>query len=193
MTDVRVINCAPHPHIGETLTANYLRHHLPGGSAVLVNYYLPDPPGTLEIDLVVVNRNGVYLLEVKHWLGSIEGDQLHWRHSSGDLRENPIPILEHKVRVMYGFLQRHGWGHVSVAGLVVLSKGTGSFHSTDPSAHKVFGLHETLIQALTGREYVHSFSNPYTCKQRSASAEQRDPGQPRCPGRAACCWLPDSR
>jgi hypothetical protein len=160
MTSVEVIHCHPHPHIGETLAANYLRHHLPGGSVLLVNYYLPYPPGTLEIDLVVINRNGVYLLEVKHWAGAIEADQVHWRHSSGDRRDSPIVSIEHKARVMHGFLQRQGWGHVSVVGLVVLSKGTGAFHSTDPSAHKVFGLHETLIEALTGRQYVFHHDSP---------------------------------
>jgi serine/threonine protein kinase len=160
MSNVEIIHCYPHPNIGETLTANYLRHHLPGGSVALGNYYLPDPPGTLEIDLVVINRNGVYLLEVKHWLGSIEGDQVHWRHSSGDLRDNPLVSIEHKARVMHGFLQSQGWGHVSVVGLVVLSKGAGALRSTDPNAHKVFGLHETLIQALTGREYVFHPNSP---------------------------------
>lgn len=160
MSKVEVIHCYPHPHIGETLTANYLRHHLPAGSVALVNYYLPDPPGTLEIDFVVINRNGVYLLEVKHWLGPIEADQVHWRHSSGDLRDNPILSVEHKARVMHGFLQSQGWGQVSVVGLVVLSKGTGAFSSTDPNAHKVFGLHETLIGALTGRDYVFHPNSP---------------------------------
>jgi len=154
MNEVEVIYCASHSHIGETLTANYLRHHLPIGS-VLVNYYMPNPPGTLEIDLVVVNTNGVYLLEVKHWVGAIEADQVRWRHSSGDLRDSPIVTVEYKARVMHGFLKDRGWERVSVVGLVVLSKGTGTLHSTDPNTHKVFGMHETLIKALTGCEYVH--------------------------------------
>lgn len=159
MPKVEVINCAPHPHVGETLTTNYLRHHLPSGS-VLVNYYLPNPPGTLEIDLVVVNSNGVYILEVKHWAGRIEADQVHWLHSSGDQRDSPITIIEHKARKMQGFLKNKGWGHASVVGLVVLSKGTGAFHSTDPNDHKVFGLHKTLIDALTGPKYIHPNKYP---------------------------------
>lgn len=154
ISDDQIKYCAANPHAGETLTVNYLRHFLPSG-ALLVNLYMPNPPRTLEIDVVVINRNGVYLLEVKHWLGPIEGDQVHWRHSSGDLRDNPISLIEHKAQVMHGFLQRQGWGHVSVTGLVVLSKGRGAFHSSDPNAHKVFGLDDSLIQALTGREYVH--------------------------------------
>jgi len=151
MSKIQVRHCHPHPHIGETLTANYLRHHLSSDSVVLVNYYLPKPPGTLEIDLVVINRNGVYLLEVKHWTGTIEADGVHWRHQSGELRDSPIVNIEYKARMMHSFLQSRGWGHVSVVGLVVLSKGKGAFRSTDPNAHKVFGLHESLIEARTGR------------------------------------------
>ena len=153
MPPIEAIHCHPHPHIGETLTVNYLRHHLPDG-VLLVNYHLPDISGTQEIDLVVLNYNGVYLLEVKHWYGPIEADQVHWRHSSGDLRRSPIPIIEQKAKRMNGFLVGRGWRNISVVGLVVLSKGTGALQINDPQAHKVFGLHESLIQALTGRDYV---------------------------------------
>ncbi len=152
MSAVDVIHCHPHSHEGETLTANYLRHHLPNGT-LLVNYHLPAGSGTLEIDIVVINRNGVYLLEVKHWSGAIEADQQIWRHASGDVRPSPLPIIEQKAKVVNGFLASAGWD-VSVVGLVVLSKGTGALKISDPQAHKVFGLHESLIQALTGREYV---------------------------------------
>ncbi len=153
MTNVKVIHCHPNAHIGETLTGNYLRHHLPNG-VLLANYHLPDGTGTQEIDVVVLNYNGVYLLEVKHWMGTIEADQIYWRHASGDLRPSPIPIIEQKAKLVHGFLASNGWYDVSVVGLVVLSKGTGALKITDPQAHKVFGLHESLIAALTGREYV---------------------------------------
>jgi len=154
-----VVHCHPNPHIGETLTVNFLRHHLPGG-VLLVNYHLPDGAGTQEIDVVVLNYNGVYLLEVKHWYGPIEADQVHWRHASGDLRSSPIPIIEQKAKLMNGFLAGQGRiktirsKNLSVVGLVVLSKGIGALKTDDPQAHKVFGLHESLIEALTGREYV---------------------------------------
>jgi serine/threonine protein kinase len=151
--DAEVIHCHPTPHIGETLTVNFLRHHLSGG-VLLVNYHLPDVMGTQEIDVVVLNCNGVYLLEVKHWLGVIEADQVHWRHASGDLRPSPIPIVEQKAKQMHGFLVGRGWENVSVVGLVVLSKGVGALTIHDPQANKVFGLHESLIEALTGRDYI---------------------------------------
>lgn len=158
MSNVDVTHCMPHPHIGETLTVNFLRHRLPNG-VLLVNYHLPDVTGTQEIDVVVLNYNGVYLLEVKHWYGAIEGDQVHWRHASGDLRRSPIPVIEQKAKITHGFLAERGWRDVSVTGLVVLSKGTGALQLDDPQKHKVFGLHESLIEALTGREYVFSSSS----------------------------------
>ena len=151
---IEVIHCFPNPHIGETLTANYLRHQLSSG-VILVNYYMPDVSATQEIDLVVLNHNGVYLLEVKHWYGPIEADQLQWRHSSGDLRPSPIPIIEHKSKVMHSFLADQGWVNTSVVGMVVLSKGTGALKIEDPKANIVFGLHESLIDALTGKDYIH--------------------------------------
>ena len=159
MEKVQVIHCHPNPHVGETLTVNYLRHHLSSG-VLLVNYHLPDGTGTLEIDVVVLNYNCVYLLEVKHWLGPIEADQMHWRHSSGDLRRSPIPIIEQKAKITNGFLARQGWHDISVVGLIVLSKGTGALAINDPQAHKVFGLHESLLEALTGREYVYRQDAP---------------------------------
>jgi serine/threonine protein kinase len=153
MSNITVTHCYPYPHEGETLTVNYLRHHLPNG-IILVNHYMPDVTGTLEIDLIVLNYNGVYLLEVKHWLGSIKADQLHWSHSSGEQLPNPIPIIEHKARLMHGLLKNNGLGDVSVMGLVVLSKGTGALDITEPDTRKVFGLHQSLVEALIGREYV---------------------------------------
>jgi hypothetical protein len=156
----------PHPHIGETLTVNYLHHQLPSG-VLLVNYHLPDATGTQEIDVVVINYNGVYLLEVKHWSGAIEGDQVHWRHASGDLRRSPLPIIEQKAKQVNGFLESRGWRNVSVTGLVVLSKGTGALQLDDPQQHKVFGLHESLIEALTGRDFVF---HPHRSRTLSSSA-----------------------
>lgn len=162
MSNVKVSYCNPNspPHIGEKLTVNYLTQHL-GSGEILVNYYLADPPATQEIDLVVINSNGVYLLEVKHWWGKIEGDQKYWLHSSGDRRDSPIATIEHKARVMNSFLKDRGWQQISVTGLVVLSKGAAQLNIDDPNAHKVFGLHQSLVEALTGREYIFNPNYPH--------------------------------
>jgi len=63
MSDIEIVHCAshPYPNLGEIQTVDYLWNYL-SDSFVLVNYYLPDAPGTLEIDLVVINNHGGYLL-----------------------------------------------------------------------------------------------------------------------------------
>jgi hypothetical protein len=156
---VKVIHCWPPSHPGETLITNYLRCHLSCGSVVLCNYYLPNPPGTLEIDHVVINLNGVYLLEGKHWT-RVEASQGDWQNRYGQSIRSTVTGIEHKAHVMHGFLERRGWGHVSVVGLVVLSRKPDEFNCTDPNAWKVFELDESLIRALTGREYVFRPGSP---------------------------------
>lgn len=145
------------PHVGEELTAVYLRQHLPDG-VLLVNYYLPDPPGMLEMDVVVINQNGVYVLEVKHWWGKIEAYPNHWRHvNSGEKRENPTPGVQRKAAVLYSWLHKQGWSRVSVKGFTVLSKGLKLLERSPGYGYAdwEFTLDEKLLAALTGRQYVH--------------------------------------
>jgi len=164
MSNVKVKHCGPRPHPGETLTANYLRHHLPAGK-ILVNYYLPVYHGTREIDLVVLTHSGVYLLEVKHWTGA-KADQEKWRHR-GENRPNPIPTIKQKATIMHSFLEEKGWHNISVLGLVVLSKGREALgiHGSvrDETLEEkirqeidenVFGWnHPSLIEVLTSRKF----------------------------------------
>src|SRR5437588_473797 len=62
---------------GEDATVQFLLDHLDpsvvGDCRILVNYNIPALGADLrEIDVVVINRFGVFLLEVKNWLGNIE-------------------------------------------------------------------------------------------------------------------------
>jgi serine/threonine protein kinase len=151
---MRVISCAPGAHIGEQITLGFLKDRLKGSTGtILTNYHHPDVNATLEIDLVVVNHNGVWLLEVKHWWGRIIADPIHWLHA-GHKELSPITSIENKAKVVHSTLDQAGMGNVSVVGLVVLSKGTATLEIHDPRAHRVFGLHDRLIEALTGRDYV---------------------------------------
>lgn len=157
MVEVRFCGGQVSPHVGEELTAVYLRQHLPGG-VLLANYYLPDPPGMLEMDVVVVNQNGVYVLEVKHWWGKIEAYPDYWRHvNSGEKRANPTPGVQRKASVLFSWLKKQGWSWVSVKGFTVLSKGLNLLERS-PSynyADWEFALDQKLLAALTGRQYVH--------------------------------------
>ncbi|MCB8924071.1 MAG: NERD domain-containing protein [Ardenticatenaceae bacterium] len=163
---VNIHHCTPFlpPNLGEELAVAYLRQRLPSG-VLLVNYYLPDPPGMLELDVVVVSQNGVYVLEVKHWWGKIESYPGYWRHvSSDEQRGNPTTEVAKKARVLHGRLQQKGFGNVSVVGLVVLTKGLSMLERSEDYppeyARNEFAMDEHLIKALTGRDYVHHHHAP---------------------------------
>jgi len=161
---IQVRYCKGHisPHVGEELTAVYLRQNLPDG-VLLVNYYLPDGTGMLEMDVVVINQNGVYVLEVKHWWGKIEAYPDHWRHvNSNEKRDNPTPGVQRKASVLYSWLQKQGWAQVSVKGFTVLSKGLKLLERSPGYGYAdwEFTLDQKLLAALTGRQYVHDHRWP---------------------------------
>src|SRR6266545_4128496 len=78
---LRHIQCAPGAHIGEEIAAEFIRDTFKDSDGVLLsNYHHPNGigAGTDEIDLLLVNSRGVWLLEVKHWFGHIVADQYDW-------------------------------------------------------------------------------------------------------------------
>ena len=160
-----VISCAPDMHIGEQLALSYLRENLPDNNIILTNYHLPDRNRTLEIDLVVINLRGVFLLEVKHWTGDIVGDQIHWFED--ERRQfSPLTTVDKKTKRVSSVLanappemQQFGdLSAVSVVGMVVLSLPT-PFTIDDPRQNRVFHLDERLVQALTGKEFLFASSS----------------------------------
>ena len=100
---IDVIPCAPGAHIGEIKTLGFLRQNLTGDHVILTNYHLPDGSGTLEIDLLVLNYHGVFLLEVKDWWGRIEADQTHWLQA-GHRHPSPLTSIDTKAKVVYSTL-----------------------------------------------------------------------------------------
>src|SRR5438045_3708289 len=84
-----VINCPQTNRIldrgveGEIRTARYLYENLKaqlvGNYRVLVNYNFPrHGNNALEIDLLVITTFGIFLLEVKNWVGMIKAYDDAW-------------------------------------------------------------------------------------------------------------------
>lgn len=154
----RIISCAPGAHIGEQIALGFLKENLQNG-IILTNFHQPDITGTLEVDLLVINYRGVWLLEVKHWWGKILADPIHWLHA-GRKHPSPLTTIEKKAKMVHGALADEGMGDTSVVGLVVLSKGTAALEIEDQRADRVFGLNEDLIEAITGEDYLFSPHSP---------------------------------
>ena len=98
---------------------------------VLTNYYHPEGSGTLELDIVLVNYYGIWLIDVKHWWGKIVADDVEWLQ--GDRKHlSPLSSIDHKVKVIYSDLLRLKFKDLSVVGFVVLSRGKQMLTITDP-------------------------------------------------------------
>ncbi len=155
---VKVIHCAEGENFGELQARQYLEKNLRDG-IILSNYYHPDCNGTLEIDLLVINARGVWLLEVKDWYGRIKADPIDWLQENGRKEPSPITKIDNKVKKVYSAL-KDMVPDISVEGFVVLVKGSGALQSNDTRQERVFGLNDTLLEALTGCRFVHSRYSP---------------------------------
>jgi len=161
---IEVIHCAPNVNTGELRALGFLREHLEPLAThhtVLTNYHLPDGNSTLEIDLVVINSQGVFLLEVKDWWGRIEGDSTHWKQvRSNKVHPSPLTSIDTKAKQVHSTIakERSDLRQVSVVGFVILVKGDTQLSLDDhPNRVKrVFPLQQRLITALTGRDYLFS-------------------------------------
>lgn len=159
---LKIINCAP-SNDGEIAVRNYLKTMLDHTEGfLLTNYHHPVNNGTLEHDLILINQQGVWCLEVKNWHGPIKADQIYWEREDDGYRSfSPLKSVEHKVKNLVSTLENARFRDISVVGMVVLAQPENitPLNIKDAHEYKVFRLNRTLIYALTGREYLHDTNN----------------------------------
>lgn len=130
-----------------------------GDYRILVNYNMGYEEGALEIDLLVINRYGVFLLEVKDWRGSIQANQDKWILDGKFERKNPLDTLINKSRIFRTrFLDarvsdRNGnlwdWRGVGSAGFIVLRQGADKMtRNLDRAKELIVGLDSQLLLNL---------------------------------------------
>ena len=154
-------------------TVEYLLKHLDpriaGDYRLLVNYNIVEREGnSLEVDVVVINRLGIFLLEVKDWQGIIKPHDNAWVYRSAtrrveEERKNPYNLVTYKARVLHTQLFSKGGGFselglTSVIGVVVLTQGLRSY-IPDPNCHdnleRIVDLRNPLIEVLTTHRQLH--------------------------------------
>ncbi|MFO7561499.1 MAG: protein kinase [Enhygromyxa sp.] len=85
---------------------------LPGGWSIAPNANLPDPRTghPYEYDVIVIGPHAIYVVEIKGWRGQIRQLNRHeWQLSGGEVVRNPLPLLDHKARVLASEVRRLGW------------------------------------------------------------------------------------
>lgn len=141
-----------------------LKERKVGKYQILVNYNMPiqspGAAGTLEIDLVVINRFGVFLIEVKDWQGIIEGYSDYWLLGGLHRHTNALLSIDNKARILHSCLfgragELYALGDVSVVGLVVLARGTRNFKDHCNCGDRVVDLGPMLAGVISERAQQH--------------------------------------
>src|SRR6266567_1939561 len=115
---------------------NSLQIETVGDYRLLVNYNIMEKgsSNSLEVDVVVINRLGIFLLEIKDWRGNIEAFDDVWVVRGSQRRKNAWKPIDRKAKVLHSQLFEMGgafphMSEVSVIGMVVLTQGLRSFVS----------------------------------------------------------------
>jgi hypothetical protein len=162
---LRHISCAP-ANEGEILARNYLQRALEYTDGVLLtNYHHPFYNASLEHDLVLINRLGVWVIEVKNWHSLIKADQSKWLRTGDDLSiDSPISTTENKAKHLKTTLSNAGFQNISVVAMVVLTQPEDiapiEFYNEPRQYTQFFRLQPRLIDALTERGPVNYRFSP---------------------------------
>jgi serine/threonine protein kinase len=134
-----------------------------GDYRLLVNYNIMDGDrgNSLEVDIVVINRLGIFLLEVKDWRGKIEAFDDVWVLRGSQERKNAWKSIDRKAKVLHSQLfEKSGvfphLSQVSVIGMVILTRGLRSFvsHGQD-NTQRIVDLSPRLTEALSTDRLLH--------------------------------------
>lgn len=133
-----------------------------GHYRLLVNYSITEKGqgNSLEVDVVVINRLGIFLLEIKDWHGRIEAFDDHWIVNGTKRRPNAWKSIDYKARVLHSQLFGKGgsfphMGQVSVTGLVVLKQGLHMFtNSGHDSELHILALNSRLTEGLSSSKLL---------------------------------------
>lgn len=126
-----------------------------GDYRILMNYHLPFTNNRgldqiQEIDIVLINKFGVYVLEVKDWRGKIIASDETWMKNNHDIR-NPYRLVNSKAKNFKGILEKNSnnFGEVYVRGVVVLAQGKASFENQSRLSYSdVVGVDDALLNIV---------------------------------------------
>jgi hypothetical protein len=108
----------------ETQVVQYLLEHLPNTFTLIPNAEVVQsgsPP--FEYDLIILAPHAVYVVEVKRWLGGIQGDDHTWLIGGLHYRPNPWLTANNKARALKSAIEKRqpGIGQFWVEAVVAIA------------------------------------------------------------------------
>lgn len=160
LSNERVIACGVSPYDYEQAAIQFVREQLPNVDPYLM-WYLVDLVDTggrrYDIDLLVLGRHALYLVEIKHYEGQIKGDGNDWTLARGGhtvVRSNPARLTNHKAKVLGSLLReklndRAPW----VQPLIFLSNERADIQQLSETGSLFVAKRAEIARALTVGEF----------------------------------------
>ena len=104
--------CAESPYSWEREALDFVRERLPafGGWCAWSNFEFTDDLGNIRpVDLLVFSPQGVFLIDIKTWRGTITGDGTYWNREYDGKRftcDNPRQLASAKAKALKELLSR---------------------------------------------------------------------------------------
>ena len=112
---------------GEKYAVQVIRSVMRRGDVLLTNVHVSYGGRETELDNVIVNGGGVYIVEVKSYKGRLEGseDDFNWTQyrtdgKGGKTVKNPIKQVKRQIDITSKYLRQNGAPKVSVDGFAIL-------------------------------------------------------------------------
>ena len=103
----------PSEYAHERIALDYVRDLLPDIEPYRAWACFEFQAGTgaiYEVDLLVLSKAGLFLVEVKSWPGRVSGDAATWKHRWPDGKtrslDNPVPLANRKAKHLRSLLVR---------------------------------------------------------------------------------------
>ncbi len=103
--------------MGERFATTIIREILRADDALLTNVRISAEGKQTELDNVIINSNGVYIIEVKNWTGELSGDEesydwIQTKATYGGVYQkevkNPIGQVKREIYILSKLLKENG-------------------------------------------------------------------------------------
>lgn len=125
----------------EAQVIQYLMEQLPNTYSIIPNAEISQagsPP--FEYDAIVISPHAVFVVEIKRWLGGIQGDDFTWVIAGLHHRQNPWITTNNKARVLKSALDQRmpGVGRIWVDAVVTIADEAGELNLRGNCRQRVF-------------------------------------------------------
>lgn len=118
--------------LGEALVSNLIKEVLNDDDHLLTNVRIKADGKETELDNLIINSNGIFIIEVKNYNGTLYGDEEDYEWTKIKINnsgysyvsqvKNPIKQVKRQIYVLSRFLKQHGF-YIWIEGFAFFVRG----------------------------------------------------------------------